>query len=99
MRKPLQTRIRELRGPAVASGCAVLGGVAVWQLGIEFERAWLRSYDGPLLGESFAGHSEETQPQAEIDAAPPARGERRWVSGHGPRIVPRVTRVARPQRG
>ena len=94
----MQTRIRELRGPAVAGGCAVLGGVAVWQLAIEFERAWMRSYDGPLLGESLAGDSDETWPRAEIDAAPPVRGERRWVSRHGPRIVPRVTRGARFQR-
>jgi hypothetical protein len=96
----MQTRIRELRWPAMAGGCTVLGGVAVWQLGIEFERAWMRSYDGPLLGESLAGDSDETQLQAEIDAVPPARGERRWVSEHDrPRIVPRITRAARRQRG
>ncbi len=96
----MQTRIGELRGPAMVGGCAVLGGVMVWQLGIEFERAWMRSYDGLLLGESLAGEGDATQPQAEIDAAPPAGGERRWVSEHGrPRLVPRVTRVARPSRG
>ena len=41
--------------PALAGGVALLGGVAVWQLGVELERAWLRSYDGPLEGESQAG--------------------------------------------
>ena len=96
----MQTRIRELRAPAVAGSCAVLGGVAVWQLGIEFDRAWMRSYDGPLLGESLAVDSDETRLRSEIEAAAPARGKRRWVSEHDrPRLVPRVTRLARPRRG
>jgi hypothetical protein len=96
----MQTRIRELRGPAVLGSCAVLGGAAVWQLGIELERAWMRSYDGPLLGESLVGDTLDSQRAAEVDAASPATdGERRWVSEHDrPRLVPRVTRMARLQR-
>jgi hypothetical protein len=31
----------------------LVGGV--WRLGIEYERAWLRSYDGPLLGDLLVG--------------------------------------------
>jgi hypothetical protein len=96
----MQTRIRDLRGPAVMGGCAVLGGAAVRQLGIEIERAWMRSYDGPLMGESFASGSEETQPPTTSEAAPSAREQRRWISEHErPRLVSRVRRPALSQRG
>jgi hypothetical protein len=72
----------------------------MWQLGIEFERAWMRAYDGPLLGESLALGSDETQLQTASEAAPPARDKRRWVSEHDrPRLVSRVRRPALSQRG
>lgn len=87
----MQTRIRERPAPAVA-GLAVIGGVAVWQLGLEFERAWLRSYDGPLLGETLPAPPETR------DAAPERAsneswtraqdGRRRWVAEHHPRRLP-----------
>ena len=38
---------------AVLLGVLVVG--AVWRLGIEFDRAWLRSDDGPLLGDTLNG--------------------------------------------
>ncbi|MGA2455504.1 MAG: hypothetical protein ABSG93_18505 [Solirubrobacteraceae bacterium] len=84
--------MRELPGPVLAGGLAVLAGIAVWRLAIEFERAWMRSYDGPLMGDTF--------PDGGGDAAPtpvlrPTRGEhRRWVAEHHPRAARRATRAA-----
>jgi hypothetical protein len=80
----MQTRIRERSVPAVAGSLAVLGGVVLWQLGIEFERAWMRSYDGPLLGETLP---LDVMPQpAQIDESMRRLGERRrWVRVHHPR--------------
>jgi len=92
----MQTRIQELpvTGPALAGGLAVLGGVALWQLGVEFERAWLRSYDGPLEGETLAGEPILAARGAEVaaSAAPAAAAERerRWVKAQQPRRSPRV---------
>jgi hypothetical protein len=82
------TRIRERPAPAVA-GLAVIGGVAVWQLGLEFERAWMRSYDGPLLGETLPLLPETTDatlepPGGESSTGAP-RERRRWVAEHHPR--------------
>jgi hypothetical protein len=39
--------------PAIVVATALLVALAgiVWRFGIEFERAWLRSYSGPLLGD------------------------------------------------
>jgi len=62
----------------------VLGGVALWQLGIEFERAWMRSYDGPLAGELGVG-DPESQPHARLDEPAGAGGERRWIATRQPR--------------
>jgi hypothetical protein len=82
----MQTRIRERPVPAVAGSLAVLGGVALWQLGIEFERAWMRSYDGPLLGETLPGASAAVVEQTYLERSTPALGERRrWVPKHHPR--------------
>jgi hypothetical protein len=58
----------------------VLGGVALWQLGIEFERAWMRSYDGPLAGELRVDDRAESRPRALLDEPAGAGGERRWVA-------------------
>lgn len=98
---PMQTRIGQV--PAMAGGLAVLsslaGGVAMWQLGIEFERAWMRSYCGPLLDESPTG--EFPQPPRDTRAehqAPAATQRRRWVAGHHPRLAPRPAYMAWPRR-
>jgi hypothetical protein len=89
----MQTRIQELPVPAVAAGgLALLGGVAVWQLGMEFERVWMRSYEGPLEGETPAGVGDDA-PLAgdEAGEAPPRVGaRRRWVASSRPRVAPRV---------
>lgn len=66
---------------AVAGGAAVLAGVTLWQLGIEFERAWIRSYDSPMLGETGDGELASPQQRAQIAGAVRAEGERRrWVA-------------------
>lgn len=62
--QPMQTPTRELSRLAVAGGIAVLAGVAVWQLGIELERGWLRSEDGPALGDTFVGHRGDVSQRA-----------------------------------
>jgi hypothetical protein len=96
----MQTRIRELPGSAVAAGgLAVLGCVTLRQLGIEFERAWMRSYDGPLVGEMPSGN-EDPKPSARIsNADETVGGRRRWVSPHEPRITRRAARTARSHDG
>jgi len=47
----MQTTRRKLRLPAATGGLALVGGLALWQLGIEFEEAWMRSYEQPMLGD------------------------------------------------
>jgi hypothetical protein len=80
------TRIQERPVPAVAGSLAVLAGVALWQLGIEFERAWIRSYNGPLLGETLPGASAAVGEQTHLERSTPALGKRRrWVPKHHPR--------------
>jgi hypothetical protein len=87
----MQTRMSELRLSALAGGLALLGGVAAWQLGVEFERAWLRSSDGLLAGETLERVSEG----AHVDQTPAAGGERRrWVAHERLRLVPGPTRLA-----
>ena len=82
----MHTRIEELRRPIVVGGLAALGGLAMLQVGIEFERAWMRSYDGPLLGETPWGTNAGTLRNAEPDQASTGMGERRrWVPEHHPR--------------
>ncbi|MGO9763586.1 MAG: hypothetical protein ACLP1Q_20225 [Solirubrobacteraceae bacterium] len=77
----------------VAGGLAILAGAALWRLAIEFERAWLRSYEGPLLGEDALSEDRGGMPQA-----PPigeaANAHRRWVTEHHPRAARRATRAA-----
>jgi len=102
----MQTRIRRLPGPALAGGLAALGGMALWRLGIEFERAWMRSDEGPLLGDPSPG---ARGPSAGCGSAPqrghsaqtiPAIGRsRRWVADRHPRAdhsrgMPRAAHVA-----
>ncbi len=95
----MQTRIRERQAPAVA-GLAVIGGVAVWQLGLEFERAWLRSYEGPLLGETLPGLTQTPGAAAELasgDGSTTAQdGHRRWVTEHHPRRLRQTRNGASP---
>jgi hypothetical protein len=93
--KQMRTRIGDLPVPAVAAGgLAVLGGVTVRRLGIEFERAWLRSYEGPLLGESTAG-GDVRRRTGDARGSVTASERRRWVSPQQARITPRATRVSR----
>jgi hypothetical protein len=57
----MQRSIQELPGTAGTGGLvAVIGALTLWRLGIEFERAWRRSEDGPLLGDdSTENHAME----------------------------------------
>jgi hypothetical protein len=93
----MQTRRRDLRGPAVVGSLAALGGAAVRRLGIEFERAWLRSYEGPLLDETLPVDNGGTAQRAPDGQA--GGEQRRWVAEHHPRGVPGTASVARPDRG
>ena len=87
----MQTRMQELPKPAVAGGLALLGGVAMWQLGVEFERAWLRSCEGPLLGETPSGDEiDASRGPASAGERAAERGRRRWVAGDQRRLAPRV---------
>ena len=88
----MQTRMQELPKPAVAGGLALLGGVAMWQLGVEFERAWLRSCDGPLLGETPWGDEIDSshEPASAAGERAAERRRRRWVAGDQRRLAPRV---------
>jgi hypothetical protein len=92
---PMQAQIRELQAPAVAAGIAVLGGVAVWQWGLELERAWLSCDGGPLPGDSLPQEHCDEPSQTEIDQAPATIGERRrWVSRDRPGVAPGTARPA-----
>jgi hypothetical protein len=96
----MQTLRRELRVPAVAGGLAVLGGVTVRQLGIEFERAWIRSYDVPLLGDPSPAACLAGLQRTHSDLAPTTAGERRrWITNHHPRGAPRAARTTGPGYG
>ncbi|HTD08032.1 MAG TPA: hypothetical protein VK680_03990 [Solirubrobacteraceae bacterium] len=78
----------------MAGGLAVASGVALWQLGIEFERAWLRSDEGPLLGEALAEPTglagETSQPTGDEHSTEAPDGRRRWVAAHHPRSSPQT---------
>lgn len=88
----MHTRIRERQVPAVAGSLAVAGGVALWQLGIELERAWLRSDEGPLIGETVAESvtavGGSSQPTGNERSGKAPGGHRRWVAEHHPRSLP-----------
>jgi hypothetical protein len=69
--------------------------VAVWQIGIEFERAWMRSYHGPLIGERPTGGFDELPEGSPVEARlPPVNERRRWVRGHHPRLATRPMYMA-----
>lgn len=77
----LQNKTPELPLTAVAGGAAVLAGVALWQLAIECERAWLRSYERPLLGEEGAGAPPGSSQRPQLGHPLSTGGERRrWVA-------------------
>ena len=69
----LQTNTRGLALTAVAGGAAILAGMTVRQLGIEFERAWLRSYDSPMLGETAVDGLNDSSQYARIGQLNPSR--------------------------
>lgn len=92
----MQSRIGDLPGSAVAAGgLAVLGGMTLRRLGIEFERAWLRSYEGPLSDEAPTEHGEVGCRGEDAGAALSAGARRRWVSPQQSRIAPRASRFSR----
>lgn len=74
----------------------MLAGVAVWQLGIEFERAWVRSYDAPVLGEPRIDELLAAPQRDQTALAPGVTGQRRrWVASphaRGAATAPRITR-------
>ncbi len=87
---------RELPLTAIAGGAAVLAGVTLWQLGIEFERAWIRSYDSPMLGETAVGALQGSLQHAPTGQANPTGNERRrWVANHDARRIAHTPRRAR----
>jgi hypothetical protein len=87
---------RELPLAAIAGGAAVLAGVTLWQLGIEFERAWIRSYDSPMLGETAVGALTGSLQHAPIGRASPTGAERRrWVANHDTRRIAQTPRRTR----
>jgi hypothetical protein len=91
----MQTRIQEMPVPAVAGGLLIVGA-ALWQLGIEFERAWMRSYDGPLIGETIAEDSSRTAHGTQrARSVQPVGKQRRWVAHHHPRSGFPAAHVAR----
>ncbi len=65
----MQTPIRELSGPVLAGGVTVLLGSALWRLGLEYERAWLRADGGPLMGETADGRPADAGPRTETKTA------------------------------
>jgi hypothetical protein len=90
----MRTRMTRLSVPAAASGVAVFGGVTLWRLGIEFERAWLRSYDGPLTGDPIGHDRLLGRPYQETDRSGSGIGEhRRWVAARHPGASARVARA------
>jgi hypothetical protein len=89
----MRTRIAGISTPAIAGGLVVLAGVALRQLGIEFERAWMRSYEGPPVDYGVAGERGPSGRRAARDRPSdrpggPVGGRRRWVANHHPRARP-----------
>jgi hypothetical protein len=90
----MQIPIRRLRGPGVGGGFGVFLGMFLWQLGIAFERAWLQSYDGPLLGDTVDDRGGLPRSDQLGQASPAVRERRRRVAHHHPRVVRSAARVA-----
>jgi hypothetical protein len=87
---------RELPLTAIAGGAVVLAGMTLWQLGIEFERAWMRSYDCPMLGETAVGGLSSSLQETPIQRLSPIEAERRrWVANPDARRSPHTRRRAR----
>jgi len=90
----VQTPARDLAASTVAGAVALLFGVTIWRLGIEFERAWLRSYEDAYE----ASDDLQAQPldrgltaaRQGRDARPLARGTLR---GRAPRHARATARV------
>jgi hypothetical protein len=92
----LQTKTRELPLMAVAGGAAVLAGVVLWQLGIEFEREWIRSRERPVLGEADVNQFLIPRQVGQIGQASSVDGERRrWVANHHVRGATRASHLTR----
>jgi hypothetical protein len=87
----IKKRIAELPRPLIAAGLLALAGALVWRLGVEFERAWMRSYDGPLKDETVGDEVFELAHARPASAAP--RGWRE-AGVAGPPRERRATRVA-----
>jgi hypothetical protein len=86
----MKTRLSDMPVSAVAGGLALVG-VAAWQMGIEFERAWLRSCDGLLMDETL----EQVSGSPRVDQPLDAGGERRrWVARERLRLAPGPARLA-----
>jgi hypothetical protein len=78
----------------VAGGIALLTGAFVWRLGIEFERMWIRSYDGPLVGEPPTHEDLGSRDVYERKSTPAGGGRRRWLSNHHPRSTAKTPHAA-----
>lgn len=84
----MQTPIRELSGPVLAGGVTVLLGSALWRLGVEYERAWLRADGGPLMGEGANGLSPDAAPaESEAEIADIAIHRRLRRAAPGPTLT------------
>ena len=92
----MHRRPGDLQALALTGSVTVLGGVALWRLGREFERAWMRTYDGPLWGERLDGANDQLVHRAQLSQEIPSLGRhRRWVVRHHPRGLPGAAPVAR----
>jgi len=85
----MRTPVRQLPAATAAGGLSVLLGVTVLRLGIEFEGAWLRSDDGPLLGDDLPARSSYSPQRARVAEAIPAAGDQhhRLVTTSSGRLI------------
>jgi len=71
----MRSPIGEVSTATVTAGLTLAAGVALWRLGIEFERAWLRSLEEAMPGASLPARAvTETQAGS---ASWPGDGRRR----------------------
>lgn len=93
---PASVKSRGLALTAIAGGAALLARVTLWQLGIEFERAWIRSYDSPMLGETAVDGLNGASQYAQVGQLSPTGIERRrWVANLDARRPPHRPRRTR----
>jgi len=94
----VQTRPRDLAASTVAGTVALLLGVTIWRLGIEFERAWLRSYeDAYEASDDLQAQLLDrglTAARQDKDARPLARGTLRGRVPQHARAAARVVGAA-----